>query len=162
MMLFDKSINNDIVILILTRALHIKTFLHMKKLSISIALLAVSLVSRAQWYIETVNFKTPKSHDTAAGGTQYWHNANKNNWLSLDRSGPEGDTINLVLIDYDRVNHPDTITSLKLYLDKNHVDRWIMQSMYIQKYPNKKRTLVDPGPQEFMRLVEKITTRIKS
>lgn len=91
-------------------------------------------VAHAQsgYYIETTAFANPRPDAVIAGGTYMWHNSNNNNHLSFERLA--GDSISIVLVDYDRVNHPKYIYDLRLHAEARQPQRWIVDDIMVTAY----------------------------
>lgn len=80
--------------------------------------------------------------------------------------GKKGDKLQVVVIDYDRPNHPDTITTVDLTYDEGSEFRWAVDKITVQKYGkrNGESFPAYTGPfcePDFRRLTEKIVGRIK-
>ena len=141
----------------------------LKKIAIFAILFVCSFIAGAQKgsrYIQNTYIAHPQSDDTDAAGTYFWHNDNNNNWLSYKRLDTSGKKIQIVVIDYDRPNHPDSIFTLTLHLGNVKSSLWIVDTLTIQKYGKRNGKFFplyrgDIDDEKFGTLTQKIMDRLK-
>src|SRR4051812_9802381 len=107
----------------------------MKNFFCIILLLAFPFCMHAQafWSIENPKLSSPPMPPIMdANGTYYWPNKNNNNHLSYHKQS--ADTIIIVVMDYDRPDHPSQITELSMYRDKVTPDKWWVKKIMITAY----------------------------
>ena len=141
----------------------------MKRLVILTALVCSALVGTAQqdkWQIQTPHLFNPRSDDTDAGGTRFWHDNLNQNWLAYRWADAKGEKIVITIIDHDRPGHVDTMTTLSLHLENRASSSWIADTIIVQKYgkqPNGKFWPAYKGPfdePQFNRITKKIIDRL--
>lgn len=118
-----------------------------------------------EWQMETPHLYNPQSDDTDAGGTRFWHNKNKNNWLAYNWVDKKGEKIQIILMDYERPNRIDTVTTLLLHLANRARSIWIADKITIQKYGERDGKPWPPysghiTEEQFGRITQKVIDRL--